>query len=252
MSVERQETRNLGIRAEITQSLKELLQRNSNLAEMVSDAVREDKLAVTPEVQAALGVIRELSLLSLTMVAAHAEVIFPEEVGAAKSVRQKPSTAFVAGEVKARGKSQEVSERKTSSKTFGDLLIERITAQFPSGKRTVTKKEIAAIAKKTSAVKKAIAAEKLPARQAEFTRNEASRIIMRVLTTPRKDFKAEKAYNRTQVINRFGISPKQLDELSSLAGFDWEQNPTVDAATALQIRGLAQLDKTSSKRRKKS
>lgn len=221
---------------------------------MVSDALREDKLAVTPEVQAALGVIRELSLLSLTMVASHAEVIFPdEEVKVAKSrksatrARLKPSTKKE-GRAK---KGREISERKTGSETFAGLLIERITAQFPSRKRTVTKKEILTITKKASAVKKAIAAEKFPPRQAKFTRDEASRIIIRVLTTPRSNFKPEKSYNRARLMNRFGFNPKKLDELSNLAGFDWGKNPTVDTATALQIRGLAQLEKTSGRGKKR-
>lgn len=129
------------------------------------------------------------------------------------------------------------------------MLKVRIGSRLAPDKAEITKAEIIKVAKKRSAVTKAIAAEGLPSRQANFARDEAISVITRVLTTPRKDFQHGSTYDKSRLRVSFKIDPKKLDELSDAAGFDWSQNSTVDSNTALAIRGLAQLDKPSKRKR---
>ncbi len=77
----------------------------------------------------------------------------------------------------------------------------------------------------------------------ELTYEEAVDMVYQFLTTPTSLFKIKEGYDKSRLINSFHLFGGGLNGWSEQIGFVWEKGMTVSHDTAMQVRGLAQLDR---------
>jgi len=130
-------------------------------------------------------------------------------------------------------------------KTFAELLKLVAEKVLPSDQDVFPKTALQKLLGDRRKTSKAIAGEGLPKNQQDFNRKEAIGIVLRFLTTPNVRLLERESYTHAQIRCAFfqAISIGQLEKWSAEIGHDWTQNPTIDRQTAMQIRGLVQLDK---------
>lgn len=232
MSAEHSERRPNGIRVTITESLIKLSEQSSMVQETMTQALKNGSVDL-PAVIAALELSGKLSATMQSFLENQGGIIFQE----GQSIQP---TAIDGKEDK------DESSLPEGPKTFGGLLRAKIDNELlPANNGSFTKSEIFEAAKNKKAVRKAASAEGFDPRKTRFTRQEAINILYRVFTTPSGAFKKKQESFSVQEIrvSFFPTNSGLLSQLIDKIGYDWTQNPTIDYQTAMELRGLAQLEK---------
>ena len=221
------------IKATIKESLGKLSEQSFSVQEAITQALRDGSVDLQALI-AALELSGQLNLTMESFLKNQGEVVFAEG-------QFTQPTAVVDSE-------EDKTEPSLAEcpKTFGELLRAKIDSELlPTGRDVFPKSEIFEAARNRELTRKAAVAEGFKPHKHNFTREETIQIIYRVFTTPSGAFKKRQEFFSLQDIKAsfFPTHRDLLNQLNSAINYDWSQNPTVDYQTAMEIRGLVQLQR---------
>ncbi|MBI2031072.1 MAG: hypothetical protein HYT08_00480 [Candidatus Levybacteria bacterium] len=221
------------------QNIKLLLEQSKNLIGEISETIDANPSDQIPEITAALQFTEDTSRLARTMIEAHGGVIFSrDEINHQPISDPSPTTPRGEG-------TKPVSDRP---KTFAELLKLRIdTKLLPFGHASFTLQELEDISGSKQGVKKAKKKSGFKKEKRFFSREETIELLQALFSTPVQKGPRKEQYSKLNVIQNITRAPK-LNELSAEIEFYWKKDTQIDHDTAMQIRGLVQLDKLLSHR----
>lgn len=246
MSAEHREQRPSEIREVMSDAVRTVSEQSSKLMHRAVQALDDDGQVDVPSLIAAFDLNANLSQAVKQFLESRGQVVFQD----GQSV-QPPSDKNLDQSITALSEIHDNEGKDEPNlpqgpKTFGELLRAKIERELlPTDKATFWKSEIFEAAKNRNSVKKAAKEEGFSVQKRRFTKEEAVQILYRVFITPSGKFKKKQKSLSLQEINSsfFPSHRDLLDQLSYEINYDWSQNPTVDYQTAMDLRGLAQLEK---------
>ncbi|MEK7559539.1 MAG: hypothetical protein AAB521_04500 [Patescibacteria group bacterium] len=134
-------------------------------------------------------------------------------------------------------------------KTFGELLERRVDDDLlPPGQDQFKASQLKSIVGNESGMRKAASQEGMK-RMRSYSREEAVRIIKRLLRNPLGNLKKREYWTKQNITSSFPNVPvAKFEETIGQVEYDWKKRPTVDHETAMEIRGLIVLMRLLEKR----
>lgn len=232
MTAEHKEQKPGEIHTAIRESLKKLSEQSLAVNETVTQALSNGSVDV-PGVIAALELTSQISTTMQSFLEHQGQVIFSADQ------HLQPSTTDAEDE------NNPDPIEPEGPQTFGELLRSRIENDLlPKDKDFFRKSEIYKIAMNASGVRKAALAEDIPPKKSKLTREQVIIILYRLFTTPAGSFKnRQESYSLQEFKKSFPQTGDLVNRFSQEINYDWQKNPKIDYETAMEIRGLIELDK---------
>jgi len=222
-----------GPRVEIARAVRDLLKQTCRIAEAGLRDIDDGQRQVDPdELTDAFLSIEQIGHAGFEILKDRGSLIFPGDRVTPETARQEAG----------------VVTKEEKPKTFAELLRIRIDEALPEGKDDFRRDELREFLQNNRGTSRAIVAAGFSKSRYRFSRDQATQIIWRYLTTSRRRFVVRESYDRNQVRTTFFLgNVKLLNELSAIVGHDWSRQQTVDYQTAMQLRGLALLEGITAK-----
>lgn len=239
MSAEQIERRPIGLRGVMPGVVRTISEQSSELMQRVVQALKDGEQIDVTSLTAAFDLNANLSRTLKEFLENQGKVVFPE------GQPIKPSAIDGEGDKIVDSLITELSSLHEGPRTFGELLREKIDSQLlPPDKDSFKKSELFEAAKNKGAVRKAAAAEGFKAQKNIFTREETMQILYRFFITPAGNFKnIKESYSLQEIRKSFPMTEASINALSQEINYDCAQNPTIDYQTAMELRGLVNLEK---------
>ncbi len=231
-TAEHREQKPDGIRTTIAESLSRISEQSTKVQETITQALKNGSVDL-PAVIAALELNGQFSATMQSFLEHQGQVVFSKEQSVQPTVTDNSE------------KSRYEPSLPEGPKTFGELLRAKIDNELlPADKDSFTKSDIFEAARDTSGIRRASLAEGISAYKSKLTREQVIKIIYRFFTTPQAHFKKRQdSYSLQEFKKSFVKAGNLISELSQEINYDWSQNPTVDYQTAMELRGLVNLEK---------
>lgn len=258
MSAENQERSRIELRDTMVESVRQLLERNSELSQQILNSIKNGNTEGVPsEVIAALQFTEVLSRTSRTILEDQGSVIFVRKSEEEELPQKREVALPVVNEVDKKEPGIPAAERDgweeagARPRTFKELLKIKIDQFLPQDRSLMTEAELVGLLDNYQDVKKAITSLGIPKETREFLRGEAIEISQVCLTRQPDRTKPQVEYDRTRILQSLGgVHASDLDQWAEEIGFNWLKEPIIGAESFIQIRGLSQLRKLVAKREK--
>lgn len=220
------------LRGVMSGAVRQVTEQSSELMQSALQALKDGQQVDVASLIAAFDLNANLSQALKQFLESRGQVVFPE----GQSIRPPA----IDGEV-----DKDEPSLPEGLKTFGDLLRAKIDGKLlPKDNDSFAKSEIFEVAKDTSGVRRAALAEGISAHQRKLTREQVIKVLYRFFTTPPGHFrKKQESYSLQEFKKSFVRAGSLINELSQEINYDWTQNPTIDYQTAMELRGLVNLEK---------